>query len=144
MLAELEKRTAAGHNPVPFLLKKSRQLLYNTSPLDMKKLMGDQDHISENLLAYIQAFSPAVLDILERFEFHTQIDRLSNSRLLYLLTEKFANIDLHPESVTNAQMGLVFEEQIRKFAEILNETAGEHSTPREVIKVMVNAPQSNS
>jgi type I restriction enzyme M protein len=138
VLSELEKRTAAGHNPEPFLLKKSGQLFYNTSPLDMRKLMGDQDHIGENLLSYIQAFSPAVRDIFERFEFHTQIDRLTKSGLLYLVTEKFVNIDLHPESVTNAQMGLVFEELIRKFAEISNETAGEHFTPREVIKLMVN------
>ncbi len=138
VLAELEKRVAAGLNPEPFLLKKSGQLFYNTSPLDMKKLMGDQDHIGENLLAYIQSFSPAVRDIFERFEFHTQIDRLTKAGLLYLVTEKFVNIDLHPEAVTNAQMGLVFEELIRKFAEISNETAGEHFTPREVIKLMVN------
>jgi type I restriction enzyme M protein len=138
VLTELEKRVAAGINPEPFLLKKSGQLFYNTSPLDMKKLMGDQDHIGENLVAYIQAFSPPVRDIFERFEFQTQIDRLSKAGLLYLVTEKFVNIDLHPESVTNAQMGLVFEELIRKFAEISNETAGEHFTPREVIKLMVN------
>ena len=138
VLTELEKRVAAGINPEPFLLKKSGQLFYNTSPLDMKKLMGDQDHIGENLVAYIQAFSPPVRDIFERFEFQTQIDRLSKAGLLYLVTEKFVNIDLHPVSVTNAQMGLVFEELIRKFAEISNETAGEHFTPREVIKLMVN------
>jgi type I restriction enzyme M protein len=115
-----------------------RQLFYNTSPLDLKKLMGDQDHIGENLRAYMQAFSPAVRDIFERFEFHTQIDRLAKAGLLYLVTEKFANIDLHPEAVSNAQMGAVFEELIRKFAELSNETAGEHFTPREVIRLMVN------
>ena len=104
----------------------------------MKKLMGDQDHIRENLFAYMQAFSPAVRDIFERFDFHTQIDRLAKAGLLYLVTEKFANIDLHPETVSNAQMGAVFEELIRKFAEISNETAGEHFTPREVIRLMVN------
>src|SRR6202167_4152965 len=118
VLAELEKRTKAGVNPEPFLLKKSGQLFYNTSPLDLKKLMGDQDHIKENLFAYMQAFSPAVRDIFESFDFHTQIDRLAKSGLLYLVAEKFANIDLHPETVTNAQMGAVFEELIRKFAEI--------------------------
>ena len=138
VLAEKEKREKAGLNPEPFLLKKSGQLFYNTSPLDLKKLMGDQDNIAENLRAYMQAFSPAVRDIFERFEFHTQIDRLGKARLLYLVTEKFANIDLHPEVVSNAQMGAVFEELIRKFAEISNETAGEHFTPREVIRLMVN------
>ena len=100
--------------------------------------MGDQDHIGENLRAYMQAFSPAVRDIFESFEFHTQIDRLAKSGLLYLVTEKFANIDLHPDVVSNAQMGAVFEELIRKFAELSNETAGEHFTPREVIRLMVN------
>ena len=138
VLKELEKRQTAGLNPEPFLLKKCGQLFYNTSPLDMKKLMGDQDHIKENLYAYVQAFSPAVRDIFECFDFHTQIDRLAKAGLLYLITEKFVNIDLHPEAVSNAQMGAVFEELIRKFAEISNETAGEHFTPREVIRLMVN------
>ena len=138
VLDELKKRTAAKLNPEPFLLRKAGQLFYNTSPLDLKKLMGDQDHIGENLRAYMQAFSPAVRDIFESFEFHLQIDRLAKSGLLYLVTEKFATIDLHPDAVSNAQMGAVFEELIRKFAELSNETAGEHFTPREVIRLMVN------
>jgi len=138
VLAEFDKRKKAGVNPEPFLLRKSGQLFYNTSPLDMKKLMGDQDHIGENLRAYLQKFSPAVRDIFESFDFHTQIDRLAKAGLLYLVAEKFAGIDLHPEVVSNAQMGHVFEELIRKFAELSNETAGEHFTPREVIRLMVN------
>jgi type I restriction enzyme M protein len=138
VLVELAKREKAGLNPEPFLLKKSGQLFYNTSPLDLKKLMGDQDHIGENLRAYLQAFSPAVRDIFERFEFHTQIDRLDKAGLLYLVAEKFATIDLHPDVVSNAQMGAVFEELIRKFAELSNETAGEHFTPRDAIRLMVN------
>lgn len=138
VLAEKEKREAAGLNPEPFLLKKSKQLFYNTSSLDLKKLMGDQDNIAENMFKYIEAFSPAVRDIFECFDFHTQINRLDKANLLYLVTEKFAKIDLHPEVISNAEMGLVFEELIRKFAEISNETAGEHFTPREVIRLMVN------
>ena len=138
VLKELATRTQAKVNPEPFLLRKAGQFFYNTSPLDLKKLMGDQDHIAENLRAYLQAFSPAVRDIFERFEFHTQIDKLAKANLLYLVTEKFANIDLHPDAVSNAQMGGVFEELIRKFAELSNETAGEHFTPREVIRLMVN------
>lgn len=138
VLAELVKRQQAGINPEPFLLRKSGQLFYNTSELDLKKLMGDQSNIGENLRSYLQGFSPAVRDIFESFEFHTQIDRLAKAGLLYLVTEKFANIDLHPDVVSNAQMGGVFEELIRKFAELSNETAGEHFTPREVIRLMVN------
>ena len=138
VLTEKATREAAGLNPEPFLLRKSGQFFYNTSPLDLKKLMGDQDHIGENLRAYMQAFSPAVRDIFESFEFHTQIDKLAKSGLLYMVTEKFASIDLHPDKIGNHDMGAVFEELIRKFAELSNETAGEHFTPREVIRLMVN------
>jgi type I restriction enzyme M protein len=138
VLQEKAARERAGLNPEPFLLRKSGQFFYNTSALDLKKLMGDQDHIGENLRAYMQAFSPEVRDIFESFEFHTQIDKLAKAGLLYMVTEKFANIDLHPDVVSNAEMGAVFEELIRKFAEISNETAGEHFTPREVIRLMVN------
>ncbi|MBK9134729.1 MAG: SAM-dependent DNA methyltransferase [Betaproteobacteria bacterium] len=138
VLAEFAAKTKAGLNPDPFLLRKAGQSFYNTSPLDLAKLLGDQDHIRQNLYAYIQGFSPAARDIFERFDFHTQVERLAKSNLLYLVTEKFANIDLHPTTVDNAAMGAVFEELIRKFAEISNETAGEHFTPREVIRLMVN------
>jgi type I restriction enzyme M protein len=138
VLAEDKVRRKAGINPEPFLLRKAKLSFYNTSPMDMKTLMGDQDHIKENLYSYIQAFSASVRDIFERFDFYTQIDRLAKSGLLYQVTEKFAGIDLHPDKVSNTEMGTVFEELIRKFAEISNETAGEHFTPREVIRLMVN------
>ena len=138
VLEEFKARTAAGLNPEPFLLRKAGTSFYNTSELDLTRLLGDQDHIRQNLYAYIQAFSPAARDIFERFDFHAQVERLAKANLLYLVTEKFANIDLHPEAVDNASMGLVFEELIRKFAEISNETAGEHFTPREVIRLMVS------
>ncbi len=138
VLAEFELRSKAGLNPAPFLLRKAGQGFYNTSPFDMKRLMGDQDHIAANLYAYVQGFSPTVRDIFEHFSFQQQIDRLAKAGLLYQVAEKFAHIDLHPDKVSNSQMGLVFEELIRKFAEISNETAGEHFTPREVIRLMVN------
>lgn len=138
VLAEFAARTAAGLNPEPFLLRKAGQSFFNTSSLDLVTLLGDQDHIRQNLYAYLQAFSPAARDIFERFDFHTQVERLAKADLLYLVVEKFAHIDLHPERVDNASMGAVFEELIRKFAEISNETAGEHFTPREVIRLMVN------
>ena len=138
VLAELAAKQAQGVNPEPFALRKAGQSFYNASPLDLKKLLGDADHIAHNLYSYVQAFSPAVRDVFERFEFHIQIERLAKAGLLYQVAEKFAQIDLHPEAVSNTQMGLVFEELIRKFAEISNETAGEHFTPREVIRLMVN------
>lgn len=138
VLAELVDKEKLGINPEPFLLRKAGQSFFNTSPLDLQKLLGDPDHIAQNLFSYVQAFSPAVRDVFERFEFHTQVERLAKAGLLYQVAEKFTQIDLHPEVVSNMQMGLVFEELIRKFAEISNETAGEHFTPREVIRLMVN------
>ena len=138
VLEEHKTKTAAGLNPEPFLLRKSGVGFYNTSPLDMPKLMGDQDNIAPNIASYVQGFSPAVSDIFERFGFNDQIDRLVKNGLLYLVTEKFAHLDLSPARVTNFQMGLVFEELIRKFAEASNDSAGEHFTPREVIRLMVN------
>lgn len=138
VLAEFAARTKAKVNPEPFVKKKAGQSFYNTSDLDLKTLLGDQNHIGENIRKYLQGFSQDVRDVFEHFEFHTQIDRLSKAGLLYVVTEKFANIDLHPNVVSNAQMGAVFEELIRKFAELSNETAGEHFTPREVIALMVN------
>lgn len=138
VLAEFDAKTQAGLNPDLFLLRKSGHTFYNTSPVDLVKLLGDQDNIRQNLYSYIQGFSASARDIFERFDFYTQVERLAKANLLYLVTEKFANIDLHPDKVDNTQMGLVFEELIRKFAEISNETAGEHFTPREVIRLMVN------
>jgi type I restriction enzyme M protein len=138
VLAEKAKREAAGLNPEPFLIKKSGQLFVNTSPFDLKKILGDTDHVRENLLAYVAAFSPAVRDIFDALDFAVQVERLDRAGLLYLVTQKFAAFDLHPDAVSNAQMGLVFEELIRRFAELSNETAGEHFTPREVIRLMVN------
>jgi type I restriction enzyme M protein len=138
VLAEKEKREKAGLNPEPFLIKVSGQHFVNTSAMDLKKVLGDAHHVRENLLAYVQAFSPAVRDIFEAFDFAVQVERLDRAKLLYLVTEKFASFPLHPDAVSNARMGLVFEELIRRFAELSNETAGEHFTPREVIRLMVN------
>lgn len=138
VLAELAAKTKQGVNPEPFLRRTAGVHFFNQSPMDLKKLLGDPDHVALNLTTYIQGFSPEVRDIFERFEFQTQIDRLTKSGLLYQVAEKFTRIDLHPEAVSNVQMGLVFEELIRKFSEISNETAGEHFTPREVIRLMVN------
>ena len=138
VLEEKALREGQGLDPEPFLLRKAGHNFCSTSTLDMKRLMGDGDNIAENLRSYIQGFSPAVRDIFDSFKFHLQIEQLDKANLLYLVTEKFAQIDLHPEVVSNSEMGLVFEELIRKFAELSNETAGEHFTPREVIRLMVN------
>jgi len=98
-LAELADKRRLGLNPAPFLLRITGRGFYNSSPLDMKRLMGDQDHIASNLEAYIQGFSPDVRDIFERFDFYIQLDRLAKAGLLYQVTERFASIDLHPDRV---------------------------------------------
>lgn len=113
---------------------------HNKSRLDMKKLLDDPTSIAINLQSYINDFSPNVQRIIECFSFSEQIARLQEANLLYLVIKKFVDdsLDLNPQTVDNMQMGLAFEELIRIGAEQSNEEAGEHFTPREVIKLMVN------
>lgn len=113
---------------------------YNKSKLDMTKLLDDTENIAINLQSYINDFSPNVQKIIEYFAFPEQIARLQEANLLYLVIKDFVSdkLDLSPRAVDNMQMGLVFEELIRIGAEQSNEEAGEHFTPREVIKLMVN------
>ncbi|WP_283639251.1 type I restriction-modification system subunit M [Marinovum algicola] len=138
VLKERDEKAALGLNADPFMRKASGASFYNSSTLDLGRIIGDQDNIDTNLQAYVGAFSPEVRDIFERFNFAEVVDRLVKNKLLYMVTEQFSGFDLHPHRVTNTQMGLVFEELIRKFAEASNDTAGEHFTPREVIRLMVN------
>jgi type I restriction enzyme M protein len=106
--------------------------LYNSSLFTFNTLRGqDPAHLHQNLVEYVSKFSPNVRDIfLDKFLFTEQLKRLNDSKILYQVFERFAAIDLHPESVSNTEMGYLFEELIRRFAEISNETAGEHFTPR--------------
>jgi len=122
----------------PILRKAAEQTFYNTSKLDFEKLLADPGTIGDGLRAYLNGFSPNVQDLVERFGFHSQISKLEDSNLLYLVMQKFAKIDLHPETISPMQMGYIYEELIRRFSEQSNETAGEHFTPREVIELMVN------
>ncbi|HUD51385.1 class I SAM-dependent DNA methyltransferase [Parvibaculum sp.] len=133
-----EHKAKDGKASDAILRRRAGQSFYNTSPMDMRKLLGDPDHIKKNLTSYMRDFSADVRDIFENFGFDVQIEKLAKSGLLYMVAEKFANFDLHPSKVSNADMGTVFEELIRKFAEDSNETAGEHFTPREVIRLLVN------
>ncbi len=138
VLVEFKKRTAESVDPAPFLTRIAKQSFYNSSPLDLNKSLAQPTQIRSNLLSYINGFSNNVGDIFEKYEFDDQIDKLEEADLLYLVAKKFAEIDLHPDEVSNSDMGLIFEELIRKFAELSNETAGEHFTPREVIRLMVD------
>ncbi len=120
------------------LCHESGQRFYNTSKYDMKKLLDDSKNIKKNFLAYIDAFSENVTEIISKFKIETYIDQLDENNLLYLLISKFANVDLHPDVVSNIEMGYIFEELLRKFNESMNENPGEHFTPREVIALMVH------
>lgn len=136
----LEAYQKHGQTPAAdFLLQQaSGYSFYNTSPYDLKRAAGDTSNLRANLVAYIDGFSPNVRDIFERYEFTAQLNKLDENDLLLLVTQKFSQIDLHPGTVSNVEMGLIFEELIRKFAEASNETAGEHFTPRDVVRLIVN------
>jgi type I restriction enzyme M protein len=130
-----------------FLLKASGRSFYNTSPLTFERIAADPSQAANNLTHFINAFSDNAREVLEKYEFPRQIQRLDGAGLLYQVVGRFADLKLYPERVSNVQMGYVFEELIRKFSEISNETAGEHFTPREVIKLMANlllAPDEDS
>ena len=120
------------------LNKAAGQCFHNRSPLDFEKLKGDPDNIERHLVSYISGFSKNVRDIFEFFEFENEIERMREANILYLVVSKFADVDLHPNKVPNEQMGLIFENLIRRFNELANETAGDHFTPREVIRLMVS------
>ncbi len=111
---------------------------HNHSRLDFQKLKGDPDNIGRHLTDYIAGFSGNIRVIFDRFEFEKEIEKLEEANRLYQVVAKFAEIDLHPNVVDNITMGLVFEDLIRRFNEAANETAGDHFTPREVIRLMVN------
>jgi type I restriction enzyme M protein len=111
---------------------------YNTSPLSFTKLLDDPNNIAAPLRLYIGGFSPTAKDVIDKFDFEAQIDRLERANILYQVVSRFAEVDLHPAVVSNTEMGYLYEELIRKFSELSNETAGEHFTPREVIRLMVD------
>ncbi|WP_035856973.1 type I restriction-modification system subunit M [Cryptosporangium arvum] len=139
VLARYQQLKAAGvQNMDPALRKTAGLTFYNTSKLNFRGLKADQDNVATYLRSYIGGFSPGAVDVLEKYGFDAQISRLDEAGLLYQVVSKFVEIDLRPALVSNHQMGYLFEELVRKFSEISNETAGEHFTPREVINLMVN------
>lgn len=139
VLAEHARIKAKPDTVVRSLLEKvTGYPFYNLSRLDFPKLLDAPNDLAPNINAYINAFSPNVRAIMERFAFDQQIARMAEKNLLYEVIKKFAAVDLSPSRVDNVQMGYVFEELIRIGAEQANEEAGEHFTPREVIKLMVN------
>jgi type I restriction enzyme M protein len=120
------------------LNKASGHRFHNRSALDFQKLKGDPDNLNKHLVSYIKGFSANVQRIFEYFEFENEIERMQEANILYLVIKEFCDVDLHPRKVTNQDMGLVFENLIRRFNELANETAGDHFTPREVITLMID------
>jgi type I restriction enzyme M protein len=133
--AQLKSRI---ENLEPVLQAAADQQFFNTSPLTFTKLLDDPSNIADSLALYIGGFSDAAKDVIDKFDFGVQIERMRRANVLYQVVGKFADIDLHPDVVSNIEMGHIYEELIRKFSELSNETAGEHFTPREVIRLMVN------
>ena len=125
-------------NRDPVLEHIAGESFYNTSKHTFKTLLGDPDNVAGNLRGYIAGFSESARDIIDKFRFDVQIAQLAEHNLLYLVVSKFADLDLGTGAVSNLEMGYIYEELIRRFSELSNETAGEHFTPREVIRLMVN------
>jgi type I restriction enzyme M protein len=141
VLTEYSKQKKKGIENVAPILKRvagENFQVYNVSRFDFPRLLDDPDNVAPNLRKYIAGFNEAARDVIDKFKFDEQITRLDNADLLYQLIQRFCEIDLHPDAVSNVEMGYMFEELIRRFSEQSNETAGEHFTPREVVRLMVN------
>ena len=135
VIVEYEARKNLGIPLEQFLIRKSNNSFYNTSTFTLQKLLADSNNIADNLESYINNFSANAREIFEKYEFIKLIEKLNENNLLYLIVEKFCTFDLSPENVSNHEMGLMFEELIRKFSEASNETAGEHFTPRDIVRL---------
>jgi type I restriction enzyme M protein len=143
VLAEVEKLQAKGlklTDPLAdkVLQRAARVPFYNTSPLDFQKLKGDPSHVADHFRRYLKTFSPGIRDIIEKFSLPQVIDRLDEHDRLFTIIAIFADVDVHPDKVPNHVVGSIFEELIRRFNEKKNEEAGDHYTPREVIRLMVD------
>jgi type I restriction enzyme M protein len=139
VVARAEELRAGGvENPERALLRVTGQPFYNASPLSFPQLLGDPPKLAINLEIYLRSFSPLAYTVIDKFEFDRQIPRLERAGLLYQVVSRICEVDLSPQRVSNLEMGYLFEELIRRFAETSNETAGEHFTPREVVRLMVD------
>ena len=130
--------TTIGEGQAALLKKKAGHRFYNTSPLTFPTLLSDDKALADNLRSYIRKLSPEAYAVMEAYDFDPKLERLERTGLLYAVVADFADLDLRPSVVSNEAMGYIFEELLRKFSEMSNETAGEHYTPREVIRLIVN------
>ncbi len=138
VLARADALAGRIDNPDAALCAASGHEFYNLAPIEFAKLTADPENVATTLRQYIGGFSPSAREVIDKFRFEEQITRLDEAGLLYLVVSRFVDVDLHPDAVGNSEMGYIYEELIRRFSEQSNETAGEHFTPREVIRLMVN------
>jgi len=140
VLTAHEKYKNEFENLDDVLMSASRHSFYNYSKYDFKSLLEDPEHIKDNLLNYVEGFSQNVKDIFENFKMREHISELAKADLLFLLIKEFSEskVDLHPDKVSNQEMGTIYEELVRRFSEQSNEEAGDHFTPREVVKLMTH------
>lgn len=134
--AVLDEYNSDKTTPYQMLCRKSGYSFYNTSKFDLKELLNDADHIADNFKSYIKGFSSNVKEIIDNLAFEKEIDKMDKNNRLLGVVKEFSNLDLNPETVDNHKMGYIFEDIIRRFSE--NAEAGDHFTPREVIKLMVD------
>lgn len=139
VLAEAEALRKRGFKNVEEPLRiKSKMQFFNSSNLSFPQLLDEPSNIASNLAHYIDGYSALAKAVMENFEFDKQIEKLERANLLYMVVARICDVDLHPDRVSNLEMGYIFEELIRRFSEQSNETAGHHFTPREVVKLMGN------
>lgn len=140
VLAEYEKckHKLEGDALDLFLNRVAGQRFHNRSALDFELIKNDPDNVAKRLARYVSGFSKDVYEIFEAFEFETEIKRMSESNILYLVVSQFARVDLRPETISNEQMGLIFENLIRRFSELAIKTSGDNSTPRDIARLMVS------
>ena len=139
-----EKYSQKVNDPTPMLLNEIGLSFYNYSKYDLQRLRQDNLNVSLNFNNYLNGFSPNVREIIENFQLEKPIDKLNKNGKLYQVVETFSTIDLHPNVVDNHTMGLIFEELLRRFSEMSNETSGEHYTPRDEIRLLVSLVFSGS
>ena len=145
VVKEHERLVAAGmaEKAIERLLTKivdpdRKQPLYNVSPFTFEKLLGDGENIAPNLVSYVNGFSASARTIFDKFKFGEQIEKLDSSNRLFTIVKSMAGIDLHPDKIDSIQMGYIFEHLVMRFNEQANEEAGDHFTPREVIRLMTS------
>jgi len=125
-------------NPTPIILNKINTTFFNRSKYDLSRLKSDPQNVNMNFNNYLGGYSDNVVEIIENFQLEKPVEKLIKNNRLFILIDKFSEIDLHPSKVSNRDMGIIFEELLRKFSEMSNETSGEHYTPRDVVRLLVS------